>query len=751
MVLRATWRSSDPELQKNFRFRTRLGRGVGWLKVDRGEGELAVHLQIETGTGYVEPERLSALGALVFAEIPEIAGRETAMRVSPLPERWSEVTDRVSSYLRRLGLTARIEGRVMKFTDDADSPTVLIRRVTIALFSMDAYTLERSLSETREPIRRLALKHFDSGADEILSLLDEESGGRRLRKLLTEPHASGESERRRDAIASALRKLPVRKLVQFYCGNGAVLRQQSQSMKLERLVGVEPAATVLQRAQARCGSMAEIHHGSLLEPPEGLPTDSAALLVEALPLASDARLARAAAVLFSDLGFEFVLCIERTRWSSSALREWASSTASAYGYLVASWQIGSDSAVLFRRDRPSSKPESIPAKVSPEIDTGIGRRVRVEAAQWRTTVDSFSRWTVDPRWLLYLPPGMCSRQSAEVSGPLEHPSAAFDYYAKEGISKVVVQLKHMGSRAIAVVCRDEAAAEKRFGVAARGCIYTRTGRPFLKDSTEVLDALRDGLGRARFWERFETDWVCLDGELLPWTLKAEHLLQETHGEMLLCGEAELKELNAAFKKLAPEELPYLRRREDCFRKYRRLYEQYQSVEKSVRFAPFHLIATEGRSYFNQNHQWHMQTLGALARSGEIFLNTPFRVVRLGDKDDIASCVKWWEGLSISGAEGVVVKPLYFVPRGRRGLAQPALKCRGEEHLRLVYGPEYDLPEDRLNLANRGALDRRREKHRRVLKQFALSIQGVERFVARDSIERIQECVRSVAALESREI
>jgi protein phosphatase len=203
--------------------------------------------------------------------------------------------------------------------------------------------------------------------------------------------------------------------------------------------------------------------------------------------------------------------------------------------------------------------------------------------------------------------------------------------------------------------------------------------------------------------------------------------------------------------LAPEESSYVHRRQECFRKYRALYEHYQAVDRSVRFAPFHLIATEGRTYFDQNHLWHMQTLGALARhGGDIFLRTPHRFVSLRDQRAVEECTRWWDQLSESGEEGVVVKPLYFVPRGRRGFAQPAIKCRGAEHLRLVYGPEYDLPENRLRLFDRPALKRRREKHRRVLRQFALSVEGVERFIRGDGLDRVAECVRGVLALESRD-
>ena len=41
---------------------------------------------------------------------------------------------------------------------------------------------------------------------------------------------------------------------------------------------------------------------------------------------------------------------------------------------------------------------------------------------------------------------------------------------------------------------------------------------------------------------------------------------------------------------------------------------------------------------------------------------------------------------------MVVKPSDFVAKGGAGLVQPAVKCRGREYLRIIYGPEYTAPE-----------------------------------------------------------
>ena len=156
----------------------------------------------------------------------------------------------------------------------------------------------------------------------------------------------------------------------------------------------------------------------------------------------------------------------------------------------------------------------------------------------------------------------------------------------------------------------------------------------------------------------------------------------------------LAQMAETLKLLMPESERFVAARLECFERYRRLYEHYRNeTGTDLRFAPFQIIATEGKSYFKENHRLHMTALASLARkAGPPFIETPHRLVDLRDKREVRGCIEWWEELSASGAEGVVVKPLVFICRGRRGFAQPALKCRGREHLRFVYGPEYDLPE-----------------------------------------------------------
>jgi len=101
-------------------------------------------------------------------------------------------------------------------------------------------------------------------------------------------------------------------------------------------------------------------------------------------------------------------------------------------------------------------------------------------------------------------------------------------------------------------------------------------------------------------------------------------------------------------------------------------------------------------------------------------------------------------LTARGGEGMVVKPFDFVARDSRGLVQPALKTRGREYLRIIYGPEYDLPENLARLRSRGLSAKRSLAAR----EFALGIEGLERFVRGEPLRRVHECVFGVLALES---
>jgi protein phosphatase len=354
---------------------------------------------------------------------------------------------------------------------------------------------------------------------------------------------------------------------------------------------------------------------------------------------------------------------------------------------------------------------------------------------------------------------MSPSETSRRPGYLEFPAEAFSYYRHEGVATVVCEQKHMGSRAIVVVCRDEEAARKTFGVIGEGIgiCYTRTGRRFFSDNSlerAFLGRMHAAVNRSGLWDELKTEWLCLDCELMPWSAKAQELLREQYAPTGAAARASLPyaigALESASKEL-PELSNLLRRyheRQELSIRYVDAYRQYCWPVLSVsdyRLAPFHILASEGRVHTNADHVWHIQTLSRLAAADpELLLPTPYKQVNLADEASVGDATHWWEEMTEAGGEGMVVKPLAFVQRGRKDFVQPAVKCRGREYLRIIYGPEYTLEENLQRLRDRSL----RAKRSLALREFALGIEGLERFVRAEPLRRVHECAFAVLALES---
>jgi len=190
------------------------------------------------------------------------------------------------------------------------------------------------------------------------------------------------------------------------------------------------------------------------------------------------------------------------------------------------------------------------------------------------------------------------------------------------------------------------------------------------------------------------------------------------------------------------------RREQNLGRFVAAYRQYCWPVASLtdlKLAPFHLLASEGHVHTDKNHTWHMETLATVCREDpELLLATSYKIVDVTDPASQAEGVSWWAELTGRGGEGMVVKPQDFILRGRRGLAQPAVKCRGREYLRIIYGPDYTTEENLSRLRSRSL------SHKRslALGEFALGVEGLERFIRREPLRRVHECVFGVLALES---
>ena len=392
------------------------------------------------------------------------------------------------------------------------------------------------------------------------------------------------------------------------------------------------------------------------------------------------------------------------------------------------------------------------------IPTRLRQNVTVREENAAAALEVMSRFAANPKWLIYLPPTMSPTGTSKAPDLLEHPEQAFSYYRHEGVPRAVCQEKHMGSRCVIVLCRDEEAARRRFGVleGEAGICYTRTGRRFFDDADlerGLRERLRAGADRAGLWDELATDWLCLDCELMPWSAKAQELIRTQYAAVGAASRAALAEsvtaLEAAVRRgieVGPLEEKF-RVRATLAAKYTEAYRRYcwpvRSVE-DLRLAPFHLLASEGAVHVTKDHVWHMQTLARLCADDPVLMATSHRVVDLTDGQSLIDGVRFWEEITARGGEGMVVKPLEFLARGRRGLVQPAVKCRGPEYLRIIYGPEYTLPENLERLRARGLSTKRSL----ALRELALGVEALERFVRREPLRRVHECVFGVLALES---
>jgi protein phosphatase len=393
------------------------------------------------------------------------------------------------------------------------------------------------------------------------------------------------------------------------------------------------------------------------------------------------------------------------------------------------------------------------------IQTRLARTVTVREENAAAALEVMSRFATDPRWLVYLPPTMAPTATSHRPDLLEHPDEAFAEYRSVGVPHVICEEKHMGSRAIVVVCRDADVARERFGVESgeTGAIYTRTGRPFLDaaaDTEGALSRVRGAVESAGLWDELGTGWLVLDCELLPWSAKAMELIQRQYAAVGAAARAGLTATIATLERAGARGLDVAeligaqQHRLEHVERYVDAYRRYVWPVNGVadlRLAPFHLLAAETGVFVDRDHSWHVDRCDELVAADPDWLKrTERRVVDVTDADSQAAGAAWWEELTGAGGEGMVVKPTSFVASGRKGLVQPGIKCRGREYLRIIYGPEY---------ADAGQIDRLRSrslgrKRSLAIREFGLGIEALERFVRREPLYRVHECVFGVLAMES---
>ncbi|ARU50937.1 polynucleotide kinase-phosphatase [Cellulosimicrobium cellulans] len=421
------------------------------------------------------------------------------------------------------------------------------------------------------------------------------------------------------------------------------------------------------------------------------------------------------------------------------------------------------------------------------VETATHGRVTVGEEQAAGALEVMSRFAIDPRLLLYLPPTMSPVATSTRPGLLEHPDGAFAAFARDGVDRVVCEEKHMGSRAVLLVARDSGSADRsrvvaeRFGIDAPGAVHTRTGRSFLDEPTTalLLGRVAAALDAAGTWDALGADWVLLDAEVLPWSLKADQLLRDQYASVGAAARAVMPSALAALSAAEARgvDVGELRRRTvrrstdaglfvESYRRYRWDTGATGSDDldplRGVQVAPFQVLASgtsarpgsaeaAGTTYAERDHLWHLDVAdGLVAADPALFRTTRRVVVDLADDTSRAEGTAWWEELTAAGGEGMVVKPLANLVRRRGapgkggGLVQPGFKVRGREYLRIIYGPEY-TEERNLERLRERSLGRKRSL---ALREYALGLEALDRVARGEPTWRVHEPVFAVLALES---
>jgi protein phosphatase len=378
------------------------------------------------------------------------------------------------------------------------------------------------------------------------------------------------------------------------------------------------------------------------------------------------------------------------------------------------------------------------------VETAYHGRITVREESAAGALEVMSRFALEPRWLCYLPPTMAPCATSALPDFLEHPAEAFASYLADGVSHLICEEKHMGSRAVLFVTRDG------------GVVHTRTGRSFFgpERTADLLRRLRSAIDAAGLWTELGTDRLLLDSELLPWSAKAEDLLRHQYAAV---GAAARTALPAAVAALTgavhrgqsqlAELLDRTRARAANAEAYTAAYRRYcWPVDglDGVRIAPFQVLASAGATYHDRDHGWHLAIADRLvAADPELFWPTRRIEVDASSPGSVEAATAWWTDLTAQGGEGMVVKPLANLVRNGT-LVQPGIKVRGREYLRIIYGPDYTEPANLTRLRQRGL----GHKRSLALREYALGLEALERTARGEPLHRVHEAVFAILALES---
>ncbi|MEW4368302.1 polynucleotide kinase-phosphatase [Paenibacillus kandeliae] len=414
-----------------------------------------------------------------------------------------------------------------------------------------------------------------------------------------------------------------------------------------------------------------------------------------------------------------------------------------------------DSPLERQRKRRFAAPNLTPLINGYSVMTDSYGEIGVRSEYVKAAVDTVSHYTVPLEELVYVPPTMAPPAVSALDDYLEHPAEALAYYRSRNVARIVAEKKHMGSRAIVLLFRDQQAAIPYIGRPLTGRIYTRTGRAFFQAQLEqeVLEKLRSDLKQAGYFEQYGTDFVLLDTEIVPWNLKARELISSQYAHV---AEAALHDRHTILDTLhtaqqqgrdVTEWIGEWTERLDNAQRFAQAFQAYcwdTDGMDGIQIAPFHILAHSTGSLMDREHVWHMQHAEQLAQSSSMLIATEYRVVELDDEQAEQQLIQWWSDMTEQGHEGLVIKPECMTTYDGDRLVQPAIKVRGRKYLHIIYGMDYLQPNNLKRLKER----KTRKKERHALMEFALSLESVERFVRQEPLERMHECVLAALSLEA---
>lgn len=262
-----------------------------------------------------------------------------------------------------------------------------------------------------------------------------------------------------------------------------------------------------------------------------------------------------------------------------------------------------------------------------------------------------------------MPPAPSSSQG------LETLDAAFEYFRRKGVERVVLQPKYMGSRGQMYLFRDKEVPS--FCVSRSGWVVRQV---------EGMDELI-AKEHEKVFSQFDGHSVVRDGELLPWKALGAGLIKhqfEPYGHLV--GD-ELSTLvdDFSFRSLKIGETYSPGARLLDLLLYEKALALYAG-DAPLEFKSFDVLSMDGKPYSGD-------AMSAFA----LFNEDEQLLVDLSHDPSLDQARKFYDLLTVEkGMEGVVVKPL-----DRPDGVVPYMKVRNPEYLRLVYGYDYQDREEQL--------------------------------------------------------